>query len=160
LLKCPLANRPNHSDVLGQRDKLVWREGASIRAVPPQQRLEAHNLVRSEIDDGLVKHLELAIGGLIVTELLINAIKYAYPRRVEDARILVNYQRDGGEWVLSVNDNGIGKTNSKTLSTGSSLGTAIVDSLAKQLRAQVTVGYGTRGLSVSVARQRASRLVA
>lgn len=46
--------------------------------------------------------------GLIVTELLINAIKYAFPSARTDAKIDVTYEIDGTDWELTVSDNGTG----------------------------------------------------
>jgi chemotaxis protein methyltransferase CheR len=47
--------------------------------------------------------------GLIVTKLVINAIKYAFPAGRPDAQILVTYEIDADDWKLIVSDNGIGK---------------------------------------------------
>ena len=47
--------------------------------------------------------------GLIVTELVINAIKYAFPVPTPTRRILVTYETDGADWKLVVSDNGVGK---------------------------------------------------
>lgn len=104
------------------------------------------------IDGGTMESKKAVSFGLIVTELLINAIKYAYPRRVENARILVSYRTAGDNWVFSVADNGVGKSAGKAESVGSGLGSAIVDSLAKQLHAQVLVVESAAGLTVQVER--------
>ena len=40
--------------------------------------------------------------GLIVTDLVINSIKYAFPQA------LVTYEIDGVDWKLRVSDNGVG----------------------------------------------------
>ena len=45
--------------------------------------------------------------GLIVTELVINALKHAFPRH-RKGEILVDYRADGAAWTLSVRDTGIG----------------------------------------------------
>ena len=47
--------------------------------------------------------------GLIVTELVLNAVKYAFPAEKADALILVTYETDAGDWKLTVSDNGSGK---------------------------------------------------
>jgi two-component sensor histidine kinase len=47
--------------------------------------------------------------GLIVTELVINAIKYAFPADKADARVLVTYESQLADWKLIVSDNGVGK---------------------------------------------------
>src|SRR5271167_2342060 len=48
--------------------------------------------------------------GLIVTELVINALKYAFPDLSETATVTVRYVVNGTDWKLSVSDNGIGRT--------------------------------------------------
>jgi two-component system, sensor histidine kinase PdtaS len=45
--------------------------------------------------------------GLIVTELMINALKHAFPGS-EAGEILVNYDTGGSGWRLSVSDDGVG----------------------------------------------------
>ncbi len=47
--------------------------------------------------------------GLIVTELPINAIKYAFPINTAGALVLVTYEIEGSDWKLTVSDNGVGK---------------------------------------------------
>jgi len=45
--------------------------------------------------------------GLIVTELVINPLKHAFPRH-RAGKIVVRYESHGRNWTLSVSDNGIG----------------------------------------------------
>ena len=47
--------------------------------------------------------------GLIVTELVMNALKHAFPDEKLEGQITVAYDVDGTNWKLSVSDNGIGK---------------------------------------------------
>lgn len=47
--------------------------------------------------------------GLIVTELVINAIKYAFSTLKAGASISVSYEVNGADWKLVVSDNGVGK---------------------------------------------------
>lgn len=94
-----------------------------------------------------------AVGlGLIVTELVINAIKYAFPVVKSDAMILVTYEIRGPDWKLIVSDNGVGKQADGAAETSGGLGTAIVQALAKQLDARVDVVSSPSGTSVSVTR--------
>lgn len=86
--------------------------------------------------------------GLIVTELLINAIKYAFPKNRSGARVLVTYEVDGDDWKLIVSDNGVGKAEDLGPSTG--LGTAIVKALVAQLDAQVEITSSAAGLSTAI----------
>ncbi|WP_421912202.1 sensor histidine kinase [Mesorhizobium sp.] len=88
--------------------------------------------------------------GLIVTELVLNAIKYAFPKEKADARIQVTYETAGSDWELTVSDNGVGKAANDVPGTG--LGTAIVEALVKQLEAKVETISDAAGTSVSITR--------
>ena len=46
--------------------------------------------------------------GLIVTELVINALKHGF-KGGEESEILVKYDAQGSDWQLSVSDNGSGR---------------------------------------------------
>jgi two-component system, sensor histidine kinase PdtaS len=86
--------------------------------------------------------------GLIVTELVINALKHAFPRH-RKGKICVDYRSDGTAWTLSVRDTGIGMPkNAADAKPG--LGTGIVEALAKQLGAEVIVAASKPGTLVSI----------
>jgi len=84
--------------------------------------------------------------GLIVTELVINALRHGFPAGRDDGHIAVAYEAMDEDWTLSVSDNGIGARRSGPPSLRKGLGTFIVGALAKQLNAQldvvVTAGTG------------------
>jgi two-component sensor histidine kinase len=107
--------------------------------------------IKVHSSDGTIESSKAVSIGLIVTELVINAIKYAYPLPTADARIHVDYRSCGEGWTLSISDNGIGKTTSSPHS-GSGLGTAIVAALSRQLGAEVRIMSGPLGLSVAIQR--------
>ena len=88
--------------------------------------------------------------GLIVTELVINAIKYAFPVFQADAQVLVNYTSSGADWSLIVADNGIGKKGDPATRAGGGLGTAIVQALAKQLGARIDISNNVTGTGISI----------
>ena len=90
--------------------------------------------------------------GLIVTELLINAIKYAFPAARKDGLILVTYEIHGSDWKLTVSDNGIGKDAADAAGKTAGLGGAIVDALVKRLEARMETVSRPTGLRVSVTR--------
>ena len=115
--------------------------------IGPQQRIE----IEVAADDGTLETSQAVSLGLIVTELTINAIKYAFPTERIGARIRVGFSFDGPNWTLSVSDNGAGRTRAAaTASTG--LGTAIVAALARQLQARISEFSGPGGLRVEVTR--------
>jgi two-component sensor histidine kinase len=97
--------------------------------------------------DGSMARAEVSTSlGLIVTELVINALKHAFPHH-RHGTILVDYRSDGPGWTLSVRDTGIG------MPAGSprpGLGTGIVAALAGQLKAVVQVTPADPGTTVSI----------
>jgi two-component sensor histidine kinase len=90
--------------------------------------------------------------GLIVTELVMNALKHAFPNDGGDSRIMVAYDASGTDWKLSVTDNGIGKPEGIAAKAKPGLGTSILKALAQQLEAQVETSAGPQGTSVAVTR--------
>ena len=87
--------------------------------------------------------------GLIVTELVINAIKHAFPDQAAGGKITVSFAADEESWLLSVSDDGagmpVGEQHEKA-----GLGTGIVEALSKQLNASVTVLASDPGTRVEV----------
>jgi len=82
--------------------------------------------------------LEKALpAGLVVGELLTNALKYAYPDDVPTGDILVTIQRAGGDIQISVRDHGIGLPAGFVAGKAESLGMILVHTLAEQLRGNV-----------------------
>jgi two-component sensor histidine kinase len=87
--------------------------------------------------------------GLIVTELVINALKHAFPEPEQSGSVTVDYAAKGEGWSLTVKDDGVGIGNGDGAGTPG-LGTGIVDALAKQLGATVTTSENEPGTKVSV----------
>jgi two-component system, sensor histidine kinase PdtaS len=86
--------------------------------------------------------------GLIVTELVINALKHAFPA-ARGGAIVVGYQSHETAWTLSVSDDGVGMPKGPALAKAG-LGTSIVEALAKQLNARVSVADANPGTTVSI----------
>ena len=92
--------------------------------------------------------------GLVVTELVINALKYAFP---DDRRghIVVGYESDPDHWALSVSDDGVGRPPAlPDVKTG--LGTSLVEALAKQLGARVVIADAAPGARIMLESLQAS----
>src|SRR5580700_3575292 len=88
--------------------------------------------------------------GLIVTELVMNALKHAFNEKTKDGQITVAYDVAGTDWKLSVVDNGMGKPDGVFAQPKSGLGTGIVKALAKQLDSHVVTSSGPEGTAVSI----------
>jgi chemotaxis protein methyltransferase CheR len=102
----------------------------------------------SVVIDGAAKiesNRAIAIG-LIMTELIINAIKHAFPPEGR-GEIIVAYHTMESGWSLSVSDNGVGLSN-PVINDG--YGTRIVKALAEELDAQVLLKSNTKGTCVSL----------
>jgi two-component sensor histidine kinase len=69
--------------------------------------------------------------------------------------IKVDYQPRGPNWALSVGDNGVGMP-AEPQQAKAGLGTSIVEALARQLNAHVSVAAAKPGTTVSVAHNRIS----
>jgi chemotaxis protein methyltransferase CheR len=88
--------------------------------------------------------------GLIVTELVMNSLKHAFPENMSECQIIVSYDVSGTNWKLSVADNGVGKQDGMFAQSKTGLGTSIVKALAQQLDAQVEVAATGGGTTVSI----------
>jgi two-component sensor histidine kinase len=116
--------------------------GASMISDPDQLSIEVTT-------DKSKVHADVSVSlGLIVTELVINALKHAFPDG-RSGKILVDYQARGPNWTLSIADDGVGMPTEPVRATAG-LGTSIVEALARQLRAHVQVANTKPGTNVSI----------
>lgn len=88
--------------------------------------------------------------GLVVAELVINALKHAFPGDREDCRVIVAFEVNGLGWKLVVSDNGIGKPIETTATGGGGLGSSLIKALAHQLDAKVDIVSNPKGRSVAI----------
>ena len=100
------------------------------------------------VDDSAVEPDVSMSLGLIVTELVINALKHAFSGPDPTGRIAVDYRANGTGWTLSVRDDGIGMLAGGSVKPG--LGTGIVEALSRQLDASVSVTDAGPGTRVSI----------
>ncbi len=99
-------------------------------------------------DEGTLPAATSVSVGLIVTELVINALKHAFTGR-DSGQILVGYHSTGASWTLSVTDNGIGMPTGSEAKKGG-LGTSIVQALTAQLDASIELTDAGPGTAVTV----------
>jgi two-component system, sensor histidine kinase PdtaS len=101
------------------------------------------------VDESTTSADESVSLGLMITELVINALKHAFPDD-RNGKIKVDYHSRGPNWTLSVIDNGVGMpVDAAEAKPG--LGTGIVKALAMQLHASIKVADAKPGTAVSVA---------
>ena len=99
---------------------------------------------------GSVMSREAVSIGLVVTELVMNALKHAFPDAKTDAAILVRYNVAETDWKLTVSDNGVGKPDVSAGATKPGLGTSLIKALTRQLDAVVDTASGPQGTEVSI----------
>ena len=139
--------------------------GIEVTTIPARSRLRPDCASVSMIPDPAILRLTVDIDaeasttgdrsvsmGLIVTELVINSLKHAYPGEAKGA-IRIGYHADHRGWILSVADDGIGITDSRA-SGKPGLGTGIVNALAGQLSARVEISDAAPGCLVSIVHRR------
>jgi two-component sensor histidine kinase len=106
--------------------------------------------LETECDDCIVRaDVSLSLG-LVVTELVINALKHGFPND-RGGRIGVLYRAHGSDWTLSVADDGIGMP-AHTDNARPGLGTSIIKALAMQLGARIKVRDANPGTIISLIR--------
>lgn len=123
-------------------DLLCRSLGASMIADHDKQRIEV-----SVDDSRVVADVSISLG-LIVTELVINALKHAFPQD-QGGKIVVDYHAHGRDWRLSVRDDGVGMPLDAARAIPG-LGTSIIQALARQLDAEIEVASAGPGTTVSI----------
>jgi two-component sensor histidine kinase len=106
--------------------------------------------LKVEADAGAAISREAVSLGLIVTELVMNALKHAFPGAKPDAAIVVSYKVAGTDWKLTVSDNGVGKPDVNASQTKPGLGTSLIKALTRQLDALVDTKSDSRGTAVTI----------
>lgn len=105
-----------------------------------------------ETDDNTAtveSHQAVSIG-LIVTELVMNALKHAFPGEKKNATIVVSHRVSDSDWKLTISDNGGGKPDQGLHQKKGGLGTSLVKALAKQLDAVVEIESDPHGTAITI----------
>ena len=107
-------------------------------------------LLKVEADGGSIISRQAVSIGLIVTELVMNALKHAFPGEKKDAAIVVSYKVSDTDLKLTISDNGGGKAELSASQKNGGLGTNLVKSLAKQLEASVETASDSQGTTITI----------
>ena len=106
--------------------------------------------LRVEAGEGSTTSEQAVSMGLIATELVINALKHAFPGGAK-GQIVVGFESTASAWRLAVSDDGVGispRLADAPVRTG--LGTSIVEALTRQLGGRITTSAASPGTTVSV----------
>lgn len=105
--------------------------------------IQSFNLTQRKISvkilmDRVLFPIDIAIPcGMIITELVTNAAKYAFPEKLE-GEILISIENiKEKEWKLTIKDNGVGFPESFSIENTETLGLKLVDSLVEQLNGSI-----------------------
>jgi two-component sensor histidine kinase len=118
--------------------------GSLVAELDTAMRDEGHvHAIRVQFDSFSVPTDKAVSIGIVVTELVTNAYKYAYPEG-QEGEIRVLLRKDGDMATLVVEDDGIGSSRpSKPAGTG--VGGQIVESMAITLKAAYEIDPNHRG---------------
>lgn len=103
-------------------------------------------VLRVDAGPGTVSSDTAVSFGLLTTELVINALKHAFPDN-QRGTITVCFEATGASWTLSIMDDGVGKTK-EVGGERPGLGTSIVGALANQLHATIRTETSSKGTKV------------
>jgi len=87
--------------------------------------------------------------GLILNEVVTNAVKHAYPAGAS-GRIVVGFRAAGGEHCLVIEDEGCGLPPGADPAASRGLGMRIIHALVKQLGGSIAFGCGRNGCGTAV----------
>ncbi|HEY9625817.1 MAG TPA: PAS domain-containing protein [Coleofasciculaceae cyanobacterium] len=110
----------------------------------------SNHITRTVQVDDIELNIDTAIPcGLIVNELISNALKYAFPDDRDGEVRLDFHAQDPNQWVLSVKDTGIGIPEHIDLQKTRSLGLKLVRGFAEQLEGSVEINC-SQGTLISI----------
>lgn len=118
----------------------------------------SHLTLNTNVDDSEVDARVSVSLGLIVTELVINSLKHAFPISSRAGTISVDFRSADTGWTLRVDDDGVGFP-TDLMESKPGLGTGIVEALAGQLDAVVTTKSAHPGTTVSVVHDGSSKII-
>ena len=102
--------------------------------------------INVDAEEGHVSSATATSIGLIVTELVINALKHAFPDNRGTLRIF--FEQKSEQWTLAVQDDGIGMTTAGPHKARRGLGTSLVEALAQKLDAQIIMSDANPGTKI------------
>ncbi len=138
-------------DLLSKSESSQWVEiGGYVKnlceALQSLTDGEGRIRLQADVETGMLVHADIAVPlGLILTELITNAVKYAFPKP-RAGTILAEARRSRAGWIaVAIRDNGIGMSAVRD----GSLGYGLVRSLVKQIGGEIDI-RSENGLAVEI----------
>ncbi|MDD2643869.1 MAG: sensor histidine kinase [Methanobacteriaceae archaeon] len=133
----------NSMDYVNVRDYIV-SESSQIFSLYGGSNINLHTDIDSmELNMDIITPL-----GLMINELILNTIKYAFPSGEGDLWIKLKKADEG--LVLTVCDNGVGLPSDLNINTTSSLGMTILQSLTKQIDGELINLKPSKGTGIMI----------
>ena len=137
-----------HELLYGSKDLASIDPAEYLNAIAGELSLNhGKSLIRMDAQSDILSIDEAMPFGLIATELMTNALKYAYPQANLDSagKIFVSYNRSGVERVLEVRDEGVGLPPDFDLENSVSMGFILVRTLAEQIGGKLSISEAKPG---------------
>jgi two-component system sensor kinase len=97
--------------------------------------------INTKIDDDVIMGIETAIPcGLIINELISNALKHAFPQGEGEIYLELS-KKDNGKYLLKIKDNGKPFPDEFEIKNTDTLGIETYQHLAKQLDGELTINW-------------------
>lgn len=121
-----------------------------VKNIEKSQKNELQDIqLTLDVDDSVVD-IDTAIPlGLILNELITNCYKYAFKDR-EKGDIRVRFRQKAAEFVLGVQDNGVGLPNHFDIQKTRSLGLNLVRGLVRQLGGKLDFASNAEGVTFTI----------
>jgi two-component system, sensor histidine kinase PdtaS len=109
-----------------------------VRLSQTLQKTVADRNIEFEIDtDDSIKDIELLIHlGIVINELVINSIKYAFPKDHLKPTISISLKQNGERFILVYKDNGIGMEQAPQ---NNSFGMELIETIVEQIDGELTM---------------------
>lgn len=140
-----------HQD-LYQKEKLTGINVKTYLEKLSSELFNTYNISKDQIDLNLdIENIDLDVDtlvplGLIINELITNALKYAFPQGREGS-LSIKFEMDNNALKLTVKDDGIGL--SESMASSKSFGNTLIKALTKQLNGTMNVD-GTNGTNIEL----------
>ena len=97
----------------------------------------SHIKIVKDLEDVNV-NIDIAISlGLILTEVINNTIKYAFPK--EDGHFFIRFKTQNGKGILDLYDDGVGLPEGYKIEDSTGLGMTVIQSVTSQINGELKI---------------------